>query len=86
MPPRSSRIKHYRSNVKRSVCRGKVKKSCRKNMSCRLTRSGKRKSYCRNKKNTKIRSKRSSSSSRSRSHSKGHRRKANIYENLNTSS
>ena len=85
MPPRSSRVKHYRANVKSSTCRGKAKKSCRKNMSCRLTRSGKRASYCRIKKNTKYR-RPSSKRSSSRSHSKGHRRKANIYENLNTSS
>ena len=79
MPTTSSRRKHYRSNVKRSICRGKAKNPCRKNKSCRLTLSGKRKSYCRNKRNSRSRR-------ASRSHSKGHRKKTNMYEHLNSSS
>lgn len=79
MPTTSSRRKHYRSNVKRSICRGKTKNPCRKNKSCRLTQSGERKSYCRNKRNSR-------SVSRRRSHSKGHRKKNNMYEHLNSSS
>ncbi len=85
MPTTSSRRRHYRSNVKRSICRGKVKNACRKNKSCRLTRgSSKRKSYCRKGRNTVSRSRLSARASRS--HSKGHRRKTNMYEHLNSSS
>ncbi len=76
--------RHYRRQVKGSACRGKIKKSCRKSPSCRLTKSGKRKSYCRKRRISRRHSGRHSSSSRSRSRSR--RAKNNRFENLGSSS
>lgn len=76
--------RHYRKQVKSSSCRGKVKKSCRKSPSCRLTKSGKRKSYCRK----RHVSRRHGHSSRKLSHksTRSQRAKTNIYEVLGSSS
>ena len=41
----------YRSRVKNSSCRKRSKDSCRKKYGCKLTRSGKRTSYCRKRMN-----------------------------------
>ena len=41
----------YRSRVKQSQCRGKVKTACRKKNGCKNTKAGKRRSYCRKTKN-----------------------------------
>lgn len=43
-----------RRYIKSYSCRGKSKKTCLKNKSCRLTQIGKREPYCRNIKNTKM--------------------------------
>lgn len=78
--------RHYRKQVRGSACRGKVKKSCRKAPSCRLTKSGKRKSYCR-KRRISRRHKPSSYKLRLRRKStRSQRAKANMFENLGSSS
>ena len=41
----------YRSRVKSSLCRGKSFTKCRLKNGCKRTRSGRRKSYCRNRTN-----------------------------------
>ena len=74
--------RHYRKNVRSSSCRGKVKASCRKLASCRLTRSGKRKSYCRKRRI----SRRYSGRNLRRKSTKSNRRKTNMYELLGSSS
>ena len=73
--------RHYRKQVKHSACRGKIKKSCRKLASCRLTRSGKRKSYCRKRKITNRHS-----SYKARKNTRANRGKTNMYELLGSSS
>jgi hypothetical protein len=37
----------YRARVKNSPCRGKNFTTCRRRIGCKLTKSNKRKSYCR---------------------------------------
>jgi hypothetical protein len=37
----------YRTRVKNSPCRGKTFTTCRRRIGCKLTKSNKRKSYCR---------------------------------------
>lgn len=76
--------RHYRKQVKSSVCRGKVKKSCRKSPGCRLTKSGKRKSYCR-KRTVSHRHKRTGRKMRYKS-TRSQRAKTNMYEVLGSSS
>ena len=49
----TSAKKYYRKRVKGSNCYKKSAKLCRKIKSCKNTRIGKRKSYCRKKTNTK---------------------------------
>ena len=41
----------YRKRVKKSLCRGKSSELCRLKNGCKSTKSGKRKSYCRQHKN-----------------------------------
>ncbi len=76
--------RHYRKQVKSSSCRGKVKKSCRKSPGCRLTKSGKRKSYCRK----RHVSRRHGHSARKLSYksTRSQRAKSNMYEVLGSSS
>jgi len=74
--------RHYRRQVKSSACRGKVKNSCRKSPSCRLTKSGKRRSYCRKRRTSRRHSGRNLSFKSTRSR----RAKTNMFENLGTSS
>ena len=45
--PTKSALLSYRRRVKSSSCRGKSRRGCRKTSGCNLTRSGKRRSYCR---------------------------------------
>lgn len=76
--------RHYRKQVKSSACRGKVKQSCRKSPSCRLTKSGKRKSYCR-KRHVSRRHGHSGRNLRRKS-TRSSRAKTNMYEVLGSSS
>lgn len=46
-----SKKQMYRSRVKSSQCRKKSFTKCRRRNGCRVTMSGKRKSYCRKTKN-----------------------------------
>ena len=41
----------YRSRVKSSPCRGKLRSACLKKYGCKNTKAGRRKSYCRKKMN-----------------------------------
>ena len=67
--------KHYRRQVKSSHCRGKTRNSCHNlRRTCKYTKPGKRKSYCRKKKGTKRRS------------TRAQRAKTNRYEVLGSSS
>ena len=43
----------YRSRVKNSKCRGKTR-HCTLRRGCKKTRTGKRKSYCRSRKNKRV--------------------------------
>ena len=43
----------YRARVKKSTCRGKRGRTCKKTKHCKYTR-GKKRQYCRKKKNTKL--------------------------------
>jgi len=45
------RKQEYRSRVKRSKCRGKTITTCRLRNGCKRTMAGRRKSYCRSRKN-----------------------------------
>lgn len=74
--------RHYRKQVKSSACRGKIKQRCRKSPSCRLTKSGKRKSYCRK----RAISRRHSGHNLRRKRSRSQRAKSNMFENLGSSS
>ena len=76
--------RHYRKQVRSSACRGKVKNSCRKSPSCRLTKSGKRKSYCR-KRHVSRRHGHSGHNLRPK-RSRSQRAKSNMFENLGSSS
>ncbi len=49
---KTRKVKAYRKRVKRSTCR--KARSCRVARGCRMTKSGKRKSYCRKVKNRKL--------------------------------
>ena len=67
--------KHYRRQVKRSACRGKGKNGCHNlRRTCKYTKAGKRKSYCRKKSVTR------------RHASRSERAKTNRYEVLGSSS
>lgn len=46
-----TRRRIYRDRVKKSVCRGKSVTTCRLRNGCKRTKSGRRKSYCRTRKN-----------------------------------
>ena len=48
---RRTRKQIYRSRVKTSLCRGKSFTKCRLRNGCKRTKTGKRKSYCRQSKN-----------------------------------
>ena len=50
-----SKVASYRRRVKQSKCRG-LTRTCRKAKGCKMTKSGKRKTYCRKVANRKIRS------------------------------
>ena len=50
-----SRVASYRKRVKQSKCRG-LTRTCRKAKGCKMTKSGKRKTYCRKLANRKLRS------------------------------
>lgn len=76
--------RHYRKQVRSSACRGKVKKTCRKSPSCRLTKSGIRRSYCR-KRHVSRRHGHSGHNLRRKS-TRSRRAKSNMYENLGSSS
>ena len=76
--------RHYRKQVKSSTCRGKVKQTCRKSPSCRLTKSGKRKSYCRKRRITRRHS--HSGYNLRRKSTRTRRAKTNKYEVLGSSS
>jgi hypothetical protein len=41
----------YRARLKRSNCRGRTFTACRLKNGCKRTRAGRRKSYCRSRKN-----------------------------------
>ncbi len=75
--------RHYRKQVRSSACRGKVKQSCRKSPSCRLTKSGKRKSYCRKRHVTR---RHGSGHNLRRKSTRSRRAKSNMYEVLGSSS
>ncbi len=75
--------RHYRKQVKSSACRGKIKNSCRKSPRCRLTKSGKRKSYCRKRAISRRHSGRQHSGRKS---TRSQRAKNNMFENLGSSS
>lgn len=49
---KTRKVKAYRKRVKQSICR--KTKSCRAAKGCKMTKSGKRKSYCRKVKNRKL--------------------------------
>jgi hypothetical protein len=74
--------RHYRKQVRSSACRGKVKNTCRKSPSCRLTKSGARKSYCRKRRI----SRRHSGHNLRRKRTRSQRAKSNMFENLGSSS
>ena len=79
-----SQRQYYRKAIRSSGCRKRTRNICQRMSSCRLTKSGKRVSYCRKRGNTRRnKSVRRNSSSASR---KRHRAKTNIYENLSGSS
>jgi hypothetical protein len=48
-----SKVQLYRARVKSSTCRKLTNSRCIRKNSCKFTRKGRRKSYCRKKKNTK---------------------------------
>ena len=74
--------RHYRKQVRGSACRGKIKNTCRKSPRCRLTKSGKRKSYCRKRHVSRRHSGHSLRHKRTRSQ----RAKTNRFEHLGSSS
>ena len=53
MKTRSKR-QAYRSHLKTSKCRGKSSKQCRRMTTCKRTRVGQRRSYCRRRRNRHI--------------------------------
>ena len=55
MSPSTSARQYYRKRVKGSNCYKKTSKQCRKIKSCKNTHTGKRKSFCRKRTNTKRR-------------------------------
>ena len=55
----------YRRRVKNSKCRG-LTRTCRKSKGCSMTKSGKRKAYCRKSRNHKLRSLKGGARRRSR--------------------
>ena len=50
-----SKRKSYRKRVKTSKCRSKPRYACAATKGCKLTKSGKRKTYCRKSSNHKVR-------------------------------
>ena len=50
-----SKRKSYRRRVKTSKCRSKPRYACAATTGCKLTKSGKRKTYCRKSSNHKVR-------------------------------